>query len=144
MVTKRRILMYIGIVEVSPSVSGVTPICQMGDELVLTCTISGQFMRWIFTVTLDDGTLMTFMPAITAGGSGSVPIPSMVNSTTFTYSRLSTQPLISTMTVHPVSQGLNGVDITCSDIQTTESAATTIQIIIGHAEGSSLQTSYCD
>ena len=49
------------------------------------------------------------------------------------------------MTIHPASQGLNGVEITCSDVEISESAATTIQII-GNAEGrdymlGSLQTS---
>ena len=125
---------YVGFVEISPSVSGVAPVCRMGDELVLTCTISGFFQRWQFTATLANGRPMNFMPEVTAGGSGGVSQPLMVNSTRFTLSRLSTQPLISKMTISLVSLELDGVEITCSDIETSESAATTI-LVIGSAGG---------
>ena len=113
--------------EISPS--GVAPVCQAGDQLELTCTVPGMFLRWEFTVTLEDGTTRTFMPVVTAGGTSGVQPPRMVNSTTFTSSRLSTQPLISTMTISPVSEGLNGVQISCMDVESSESATTTIQIV---------------
>ena len=72
---------------------------------------------------------MTFMPTITSGGPSGVPLPITVNSTTFTFSRLSTQPLTSTMTVSAVSDGLNGVQVNCIDAETSESTSTTIRLV---------------
>lgn len=120
--------MSTGVVEISPS--GVVPVCQAGDQLELTCIVPGAFLRWQFTVTLDDGTTTTFMPDVTAGGSSGVSPSRMANSTTFTFSRLSTQPLTSRMLINPVSEGLNGVQVDCIDRATSESATTTIQIVI--------------
>ena len=70
------------------------------------------------------------MPVVTANGDSGVPPPRMANSTSFTFSRLSTQPLTSTMTIiSSVSEGLNGVQMNCVNIETSESATSTIQII---------------
>ena len=116
-----------GVVEISPSV--VAPVCQAGDQLELTCSVAGVFLRWEFTVILEDGRSRTFMPVVTAGGSSGVQPPRMANSTRFTFSRLSIQPLTSTMTINNVSEGLNGVQMNCVDVETSESATTTIQIV---------------
>ena len=111
--------------EISPS--GVAPVCQAGDQLELTCSVTGVFLRWDFTVA---GAQMPFGTApVSAGGSSGVPPPVLVNSTRFTFSRLSTQPLRSTMTVSTISEGLNGVQVNCVDIETSESAFTTIHIV---------------
>ena len=115
-------------VEISPS--EVAPVCQVGDQLELTCSVTGRLLRWEFTVGLENGAPMTFMPAITSGGTSGVPLPVMVNSTTFTFSRLSTQPLTSTMMINLVGEGLNGVQVSCVDIEASESAATTTIFII--------------
>ena len=101
--------------------------CQAGDQLELTCSVTGIFLRWEFSV---HGTQMPFGTAIvSAGGPSGVPPPVVVNSTRFTFSRLSTQPLTSTMTVSTISEGLNGVQVNCVDIETSESATTTIRIV---------------
>ena len=116
-----------GVVELSPS--GVALVCQVGDPLELTCSITGEFKRWEFTVVTDSGVSQTFMPDVTPDG---VAPPLTVNSTTFTLSRLSAQdslPLISRMTINHVSEGLNGVAVSCVDVAASESAATTIQIV---------------
>ena len=102
-----------GVVELSPS--GVALVCQVGDPLELTCSITGEFM-----------------PDVTPDG---VAAPLTVNSTTFTLSRLSAQdslPLISRMIniiINHVSEGLNGIAVSCVDVAASESAATTIQIV---------------
>ena len=69
------------------------------------------------------------MPVVTAGGTSGIQSPRMANSTSFTLSRLSTQPLTSTMTISNVSEDLNGVQMNCVDVETSESATTTIQIV---------------
>ena len=113
-----------GLVEISPS--PVAPVCQAGDQLELRCSVPGVFLSWEFNV---PGTQVPFSPVVTAGGSSGVPPPLMVNSTRFTLSRLSTQPLTSGMMINNVSEGLNGVQVNCVDVETSESAATTIRIL---------------
>ena len=110
--------------EISPS--GVAPVCQAGDKLELTCSVTGTFLRWEFTV---PGAQIPSTAIVTAGGPSGVPLPVMVNSTRLTFSRLSTQPLTSTMTVSTISEGLNGVQVNCVDVETSESASTTILIV---------------
>ena len=113
-----------GVVEISPS--EVAPVCQAGDQSELTCSVTGIFLRWEFSV---PGAQMPFTALVSAGGPSGVPPPIPVNSTIFTFSRLSTQPLTSTMTISSVSEGLNGIQVNCVDIESSESAATTIRII---------------
>ena len=110
----------------------MAPVCQAGDQLELTCSIAGVFLRWEFTVTVESGSAMTYMPVITSDGPSGIPPPVTANSTTFTFLRLSAQddsPLISRMIISPVSVGLNGVQVSCEDVEAAESAATTIRIV---------------
>ena len=72
---------------------------------------------------------MTLMPTITSGDTSGVPPPISVNSKIFTFLRLSTQPLTSTMIISAVSEGLNGVQINCVDVEASESTSTTIRIV---------------
>ena len=128
--TLRLLGLSAGVVEISPS--GVAPVCQEGDQLELMCTVPGMFQSWDFTVILGNGAVMNFMHSVTADGPSGVPPPITVNSTTFTYSRLSTRdrvPVISRMIISSVSGGLNGVEVSCVDLEALESATTTIQII---------------
>ena len=61
--------------------------------------------------------------------------PLTINSTVmFTFSRLSTEddlPLISRVIINNVSEGLNGVEMHCTDAGMVDLATTTIQIIGG-------------
>ena len=102
----------------------------IGDQLEPTCSITGELFKIReFTVTLDNGLTQTFMPDITPDGV-SPPRALTFNSTTFTFSRLSAQdssPLISRMTISSVSEGLNGVHVSCEDVAASESATTTIR-----------------
>ena len=82
------------------------------------------------------------MPVITSDGPSGIPPPRMANSTTFTFSRLSAQdvsPLISRMIISPVSEGLNGVQVNCEDVETAESATTMIRIVDARARGRKLE-----
>ena len=107
--------------EISPSV--VAPVCQIGDQLELSCSVAGVFLRWQFTMILEDGRSVTFMPVITSDGPSGIPPPVTANSTTFTFLRLSAQdvsPLISRMIISPVSEGLNGVQMRCEDVEAAD------------------------
>ena len=119
-----------GVVEISPS--SVVPVCQAGDQLHLTCTSSGTFHRWEFTVFPESMTYPS-TPVTSAGTSG-VSQTLTISSSTITFSRLSAQdssPLISRVVVGPVSSGLNGTVVNCFEgISWTESVATTVIRII--------------
>ena len=122
--------MFSGVVEISPS--RVAPVCQVGDELELTCTVAGIFLRWEFTAISESGSAVVFMPTVTSVGTNGVPQPLTVNSTMFTFTRLSAQnnlPLISRKIINSVGEGLNGVEVNCVDVAASESAGTTIRII---------------
>ena len=70
---------------------------------------------------------------VESAGPSVVPPPVTINTTTFTFSRLSYRdslPLISRMTISPVSRGLNGIVVNCFEgFPSTESATTTVRII---------------
>ena len=69
------------------------------------------------------------------GSSGVDPRALTINTTIMvTFSRLSTQnslPLMSRMLINRVSKGLNGTEVECVNIVTSEVATTTIHIIGG-------------
>ena len=79
---------------------------------------------------------MTYVQApVTPVGPSGIPSPVRINTTVFTYnSRLSgpgSLPLISRLTINPVSRGLNGTVVNCfnGSASTEPVAATTIYII---------------
>ena len=112
--------------ELSPSV--VAPVCQVGGQLELTCTITGMYLRW---VVFNNTSYTRLIPSI---GSGATLQPFTINSTTFTFSRLSglnVLPLKSRLTISPVTASLNGSVMTCGDIETQEMSSTTIYIVNG-------------
>ena len=119
-------------VEISPST--VAAVCQVGDQLELICNTTAVELSWEFTAISESGSFMTYMPApVESAGSRGAPPPVTINTTTFTFSRLSSQdslPLISRITISPVSSGLNGTVVNCFEgFPSTELATTTIRII---------------
>ena len=130
------IYMYIhaGVVELSPST--VAPVCQVGDQLQLTCTSSGIVHRWEFTVFPENMTYPT-SPVTSQGSSGVPTEPLTFSSSMVTFSRLSGQnesPLVSRVVVSPVSSGLNGTVVSCFEgLSSTNSVATTTIIVIDAA-----------
>ena len=88
---------------------------------------------------IESGSASVYQLDITSEGPDGTPPSVVVNSTTFTILRLSAQdttPLMSRMIINPVSEGLNGVQVTCIDAEAyynsmAATAATTIQIIRG-------------
>ena len=117
--------------EISPS--GVAPVCQEGDQLELICTTTGIFLRWEITIFPENVTHV--QTPITSVGSSGIPPSLMISSSTITFSRLSgpnISPLISRITINPVSNGLNGTVVNCFEgSSSTESVATTSIYIIG-------------
>ena len=58
--------------------------------------------------------------------------PLMINSTSFIFSRLSANgifPLVSRLLIAPLTIGLNGIVINCTDVLMMETASTTIHVL---------------
>ena len=121
-----------GVVKSSPS--AVAPVCQVEDQLELTCNTSGIAHRWELTVFPENITYTT-SPVTSAGTSGT-PQSLRISTSMITFSRLSgpnISPLISRITINPVSNGLNGTMVNylkVAYISSTESVATTTIRII--------------
>ena len=105
----------------------MAPACLEGDQLELTCnTTTGLDHRWEFTV---------FPRPATITGVSGIPIaPLSIGIAMVNFSRLSGQfdlPLISRVTISPVSSGLNGTVVSCFEVDTDLLlvATTTIQTI---------------
>jgi hypothetical protein len=133
-------LSFTGMVTLSPM--SVAPVCRVGYPLQLTCTASAQFIKWSILQVNDQGTLVEPTTSVQINLRDDNQMAQIVvNSSTFTFTRTSTQrvlPLISTLSIDSVSIGLNGIVVNCSDVANpTTLASTTIQIIdigelIGH------------
>ena len=112
--------------------------CQVGDQLELTCTSSDVLQSWQFTAISESGpaAAVTYTRSVTSVGSSGVDSqPITINTTIMiTFSRLSTQnelPLMSRILINFVSEGLNGTEVNCVNTVTSEAATTTIHVIGG-------------
>ena len=108
-----------GAVELSPS--EVAPVCQVGGQLELTCTVTGTFLRWVvFNI--------SHIRLISSAGKIA---PFTIDSTMITFSRVNVQPLKSRLTISPVTASLNGFVVTCGDVETHENSSTAVYIVDG-------------
>ena len=107
--------------------------CHVGDPLQITCTAPVEFLRWTIVVVNEQGMNEEITAIRNSLDSSQQLTQVVVNSTTFTFMRTSTQrasPLISTLSIDSVSIGLNGTVVRCMDVANPMiSASTTIQII---------------
>jgi hypothetical protein len=118
-------------VTVSPS--GVAPVCP-GGQLELICTTSTigmPLLQWSFDLIRGRETTPThFTRTITP--SSSIMSYLIVNSITFNFSRISAQaslPLMSQLLIGPVNEGLNGIEVNCEDLDSSERATTVINVV---------------
>jgi hypothetical protein len=113
----------------------VAPVCHVGDPLQLTCTasVASLSIEWSFTVVNQQGRDEPVTGFTTAGSYSNQAVLIEVNSTTFTWTRNSSQnvlPLIVTLFIDSVSVGLNGTVVNCMEVGNSSlSASTTIEII---------------
>ncbi len=93
----------------------------------LNCTTSGNILEWSFSPTT---TTLVYTRALST--TNQPPEPILIDETRFTFSRLSatsTLPLVSTLLIDPVNMGLNGTEVNCTDVNTSETVTTIIKII---------------
>ena len=117
------------------SPSGVAPVCSGGQlELMCTTSITGMFLRWSFSLIRGSDTTPTYFtrtitPSVSTNEAMSYLI---VNSVTFNFSRLSAQnslPLMSQLLIGPADGQLNGTEVNCADLDSSERVATVINVI---------------
>ena len=122
------ILIMIGVVISPPK---VVTVCS-GGQLELTCIVAGTFLEWSFFLVPERETMARkFFRTL---HSGSVPATSdlEVNSITFTFLRISadgSQPVVSRLLITPISDGLNGTEVNCTDILASNTSSTHIKVI---------------
>ena len=111
------------------SPSGNSLVCA-GDQLELICSLTdpgSSLLAWTFA---PATIFMDFYQAIDANSLNDET--SMINSTSFTFSRISARgimPLVSRLTIDPLTIGLNGIMINCTDVSMMETASTTIHVL---------------
>ena len=113
------------------SPSEVAKVCR-GHQLDFMCTINGSFLQWSFSLIPENGAAVKRHTYVLTSLSSSNQYHLQVNSTKFTFSRVSAQNtvlLVSKLAVNTTSDGLNGSAVTCLDVQASESMATIIQIM---------------
>ena len=125
---------HAGVVTVSPS-GVVAPVCY-GGQLALTCTtsVTGMFLQWSFSLIRGNDTTptlftRTIIPSVSTNEAMSYLI---LNSAMFNFSRISAQnilPLMSRLLIGPADGRLNGTEVNCEDLDSSERAATVINVI---------------
>ena len=113
--------------------SGQAPICH-GEQLQLTCNTTEMGLKWSYSLYNEQGLLMNYTRKISSLDMSQQHSQIIVNSTLFEFARISDQslPLISTLTINSVVNGLNGVDIGCTGLTQdfeTAVATTTLSVI---------------
>ena len=119
----------LAVVILSPS--GNSHVCA-GDQLELICSLTdpgSSLLEWTFT---PATVFMDLYRAIDVYSQNDA-VTAVINSTLFTFSRISARgimPLASRITIDPLTTGLNGSVINCSDLITMETASATIIYVI--------------
>ena len=114
-------------------------VCE-GEQLELNCSTNVSILRWTSSpLQNEQGQVQTFMRFISSVGTSQQVSTMTVNSTLFNVSRVSSQnesPLMSRLVINPVSNGLNGTRVNCTERtmnnENTAMTSTTIYIIDLH------------
>ena len=108
---------------------GMAPACS-GDQLELTCTTRGRFLEWSFSLIPEGDTTARRYARVLNPNSPTSTLE--VNSITFTFSIISAGsnlPLTSQLLISPVSDSLNGTEVNCTDVGTSNSTSTIVTVI---------------
>ena len=124
------LFLCIGAVTLSPS--GVAAVCS-GDALNLTCTTTGRFLEWSFSLISENETApLRYTRTLQSSGPNHLQtFEEIIGSITFLYSRISAEsilPVMSILSISPVRDGLNGIMIICTDVTTSYLESTVINV----------------
>jgi hypothetical protein len=121
-------MLHAGEVIISPS--GTALACD-GDQLELTCSLTGRVLEWNINLLLVDDSFEYVLEGI----SQTFPSHTIrVNSTVkFIFTRISppnSQPLTSRLVINQANSGIiNGTIVSCADRETRNSSSTIINVI---------------
>ena len=94
---------------------------------------TGMFLNWSVALTTVNGTIgREFSRLLQSIGSADQTHEQIIDSSTFRFSRTSVEnvlPLTSILRISPTSKTLNGAVINCTDVASTNSASTIVNII---------------
>ena len=125
-------MVYTGLVTLSPSRKAL--VCGVGEPVELTCNTTETFLRWQITIPGGAETSTRTETRLLSYNTPSAS-PLMVYSAMINFTRTSSHeilPLISTLVIDHVTEGLNGTVVSCMEVsssQTATSAATIVHII---------------
>ena len=116
-------------------------VCE-GGELSLTCSTNETLLSWTSSpLQNEQGQVRTFTRSISSSGVSQQMSTLMVNSTLFNVSRVSGRnesPLVSRLVIGPVSVGLNGTRVNCTERamnnENTAVAFTTVYVLGEHCK----------
>ena len=90
-----------------------------GEQLELICTTNAHFLGWMSSISLDQGTTRSYSRYIFAMDETEQESSfGAIDSILFNASRVSRKdelPLMSRLVIYPVSNGLNGTKVNCTD-----------------------------
>ena len=120
------------------SPSGTAVVCD-GDQLELTCRLTGRVLEWNINLLPEDVNLEHVLDSI----SQTIPSHTIrVNSILFTFSRVSppnSQPLVSRLVISRANSSvINGTVVNCADRETRNSSSTIIKVITDQSSLSKL------
>ena len=99
-----------------------------GDQLELTCTITGDLLQWRFRVFRGNETdPIDFRRTISPTSAEMLQFTA--DSLVFNFLRISaydSMPVISTLVISPVSRRINGTVVNCDNVGASEVSSTTI------------------
>ena len=114
------------------SPSGTARACD-GDQLELTCSLTGRALEWNINLLLEDDSFEHVLDSISQIlPSHTVTVNSIIK---FIFTRISppnSQPLMSRLVISLVNSSIiNGTVVNCADRETRNSSSTIINVITG-------------
>ena len=111
---------------------GIAPVCD-GDQLELTCNITGRQVQWSFFRIPENGTtIVNYGRRLLSNLPGQETEYLMVDSILFNISRISspnTLPLITRLLISPVNSSINRTEVICEDRETRISSSAILNVI---------------
>jgi hypothetical protein len=116
----------------SPGINAeIAPVCS-GDELELTCIISGRVLEWNITLMPPSEDTTFEYPLNSLDQAFPLHTITVDNIISFTFSRISppnSHPLISRLLISPATSVVNGTVVICADRATRTNSSTTVDVV---------------
>ena len=116
-----------------------------GDQLELTCNVTGGVLEWRINVT---SAARIYIRGVRSDGQTDLQISHlMISNSMLAFSRILDEnglPLVSRLLISPVNENLNGTKVICEDVASSlQSTTTTITTVWDSLEDLSMGRHYC-